>query len=156
LEARCTDGGFSERPDLLAYDRRIVFRGDNEASNPVTIFEFKKPQRDDFVNKSSDEDPVQQIVRYVNSIRDGKFKTPEGKRILVTDNTPFYGFVVCDLTSKVETWLRREKNFKPMPDGLGWFLWLDNNHLYIEVLSWDKVLKDAKMRNQIFFHKLGI
>ena len=36
------------------------------------------------------------------------------------------------------------------------FLWLDNNNLYIEVLAWDKVLKDAKMRNQIFFHKLGI
>ena len=56
----------------------------------------------------------------------------------------------------VEKWLLREKNFKPMPDRLGWFLWLDNNNLYIEVLSWDKVLKDAKMRNQIFFHKLGI
>jgi len=63
---------------------------------------------------------------------------------------------VCDLTAKVENWLLREKNFKPMPDRLGWFLWLDNNNLYIEVLSWDKVLKDAKMRNQIFFHKLGI
>ena len=63
---------------------------------------------------------------------------------------------MCDLTAKVENWLLREKNFKPMPDRLGWFLWLDNNNLYIEVLSWDKVLKDAKMRNQIFFHKLGI
>jgi hypothetical protein len=52
------DGGKSERPDLIAYNRRVVFRGDNESSNPVTIFEFKKPQRDDFVNKSSDEDQL--------------------------------------------------------------------------------------------------
>jgi Histidine kinase-, DNA gyrase B-, and HSP90-like ATPase len=148
--------GNSERPDLIAYDRRILFRGDNEPSNPITIFEFKKPQRDDFVNPSSTEDPVQQIVRYVNDIKDGKFKTPEGRKMLVADNTPFYGFVVCDLTPKVERWLEREKNFKPMPDRLGWFSWLENINLYIEVLSWDKVLKDAKMRNQIFFHKLGI
>ena len=63
---------------------------------------------------------------------------------------------MCDLTAKVEKWLLREKNFKPMPDRQGWFLWLDNNNLYIEVLSWDKVLKDAQMRNKIFFHKLGI
>jgi hypothetical protein len=28
--------------------------------------------------------------------------------------------------------------------------------LYIEVLSWDKILKDATMRNKIFFYKLGI
>ena len=149
-------GGTTERPDLVAYDKRILFRGDNEPSNPVTIFEFKKPQRDDFVNPSSKEDPVQQIVRYVNNIRDGKFKTPEGRKMLVADNTPFYGYVVCDLSPKVETWLIREKDFKPMPDRLGWFKWIENINLYVEVLGWDKVLKDAKMRNQIFFHKLGI
>ena len=150
------DGKNTERPDLLAYNRRVLFRGDNEASNPITIFEFKKPQRDDFVNPSSPEDPVQQIIRYVNDIRDGKYKTPEGRTMLVTDNTPFYGFLVCDLTRKVETWLEREKDFKPMADRLGWFQWMSNNNLYLEVVSWDKVLKDAEMRNKIFFQKLGI
>ncbi|WKZ13676.1 MAG: hypothetical protein QY320_06875 [Gammaproteobacteria bacterium] len=150
------DGKNTDRPDLLVYNKRVLFRGDNEASNPITIFEFKKPQRDDFVNPSSREDPVQQIVRYVNDIRDGKYKTPEGRKMLVADNTPFYGYVVCDLTPKVETWLEREKNFTPMPDRLGWFQWMGNINLYCEVISWDKVLKDAKMRNQIFFQKLGI
>ncbi len=149
-------GKTTERPDMLVYNKRILFRGDNEASNPITIFEFKKPQRDDFVNPSSPEDPVQQIVRYVNSIRDGKFKTPEGRKMLVAENTPFYGYVVCDLTPKVESWLEREKDFKPMPNRLGWFQWMVNINLYIEVISWDKVLTDAKMRNQIFFQKLGI
>lgn len=43
-----------------------------------------------------------------------------------------------------------------MPDNLGWFHWYANINLYIEVLSWDKLLKDADMRNQVFFHKLGI
>jgi hypothetical protein len=150
------NSGKSERPDMIVYDKRILFRGDNEASNPITIFEFKKPQRDDFVNPSSQEDPVQQIVRYVNNIRDGKYKTPEGRKMLVAANTPFYGYVVCDLTPKVEVWLEREKNFKPMPDRLGWFQWYENINLYIEVISWDKVHKDAKMRNQTFFQKLGI
>jgi hypothetical protein len=150
------DGRSTERPDLIVYNKRVLFRGDNEASNPITIFEFKKPQRDDFVNPSSREDPVQQIVRYVNDIRDGKYRTPEGRKMLVVDNTPFYGYVVCDLTQKVETWLEREKDFKPMPDRLGWFQWMGNINLYVEVISWDKVLKDAKMRNQIFFQKLGI
>lgn len=150
------DGKNAERPDLLVFNKRVLFRGDNEASNPITIFEFKKPQRDDFVNPSSTEDPVQQIVRYVNSIRDGKYKTPEGRRMRVGENTPFYGYVVCDLTQKVEAWLEREKDFKPMPDRLGWFQWMGNINLYIEVISWDKVLKDARMRNQIFFEKLGI
>lgn len=150
------NGHRSDRPDLLVYGRRVLFRGDNEASNPITIFEFKKPQRDDFVNPSANEDPIQQIVRYVNGIRDGKFLTPEGRKMLVADNTPFYGYVVCDLTPKVETWLEKEKDFKPMPDRMGWFQWRDNINLYLEVVSWDKVLKDARLRNQIFFQKLGI
>jgi hypothetical protein len=149
------NGRNSDRTDLLVFNQRILFRGDNEASNPVTIFEFKKPMRDDFAN-SSREDPVQQIVRYVNSIRNGEYKTPEGRKILVTESTPFYGYVVCDLTSKVENWLQNEKNFTQMPDRLGWYDWLGNIKLYIEVLAWDKVLKDAEIRSKVFFQKLGI
>jgi hypothetical protein len=150
------NGKGTDRPDLLVYNKRILFRGDNEPSNPITIFEFKKPQRDDFANASAREDPVQQIVRYVNDIRDGKYQTPQGRPMLVESNTPFYGYVVCDITSKVKRWLEREKNFKPMPDRLGWFQFLENINLYIEVIGWEKVLRDAQMRNQVFFQKLGI
>lgn len=145
-----------DRTDITVYNRRVAYRGDNEASNPITIFEFKKPQRDDFADPSSKEDPVQQIIRYVNQIREGKFKTPAGRAILVNDTTPFYGYVVCDLTKKVKDWLQKEKNFTPMPDGLGWFNWFGNISLYMEVISWTKLLRDAEMRNKVFFNKLGI
>lgn len=145
-----------DRTDITIYNRRVAFRGENEASNPITIFEFKKPQRDNFADPSSKEDPVQQIVRYVNQIREGKFKTPTGRDIIVNSTTPFYGYVVCDLTPKVRKWLELEKDFTPMPDGLGWFRWFGNNSLYMEVLSWTKLLRDAEMRNKIFFNKLGI
>lgn len=145
-----------DRTDVTVYNRRVAYRGDNETSNPITIFEFKKPQRDDFANPSSREDPIQQIIRYVNQIRKGEFKTPAGRDILVNDTTPFYGYVVCDLTQKVKDWLQKEKNFTPMPDGLGWFSWFGNISLYMEVISWTKLLRDAEMRNKIFFNKLGI
>ena len=150
------DGGTSQRPDIIAFDRRVAFRSENEASNPVTIFEFKRPRRADFVNQSSKEDPVRQIIRYVNAIRAGKFLTPKGRDILVSQTTPFYGYVVCDLSPKVKQWLHDEVNFTPMPDNLGWFHWYANINLYIEVLSWDKMLRDADMRNRVFFYKLGI
>lgn len=128
------DGGTSERPDLLVFDKPVLFRGDNEASNPITVFEFKKPGRDDFVNPSSKEDPVQQIIRYVNSIKKGKFKTPKGRPIQVAENTPFYGYVMCEITEKVKEWLKMEKDFTPMPDGGGWFKWFGNNNLVSAVL----------------------
>lgn len=150
------NGSNGDRPDILAFDKRIGFRGENNPSNPVTIFEFKRPQRDDFVNPSSKEDPVQQIIRYVMQLREGKYYTPEGRNIQITENTPFYGYIICDLTPKVQKWLEIEKDFKVMPDNLGYFDWHDKLNLYFEVLSWDKVLKDAEMRNKVFFHKLGI
>ena len=145
-----------DRTDLTVFNRRVAFRGENETSNPITIFEFKKPQRDDFADPSSKEDPVDQIVRYVIQIREGKFKAPTGRDILVHETTPFYGYVVCDLTPKVKKWLQLNKEFTPMPDGLGWFRWFGNNNLYMEVISWTKLLRDAEMRNKIFFNKLGI
>lgn len=150
------NGGNTQRPDIVAYGRPVAFRAENEASNPVTIFEFKKPGRDDFCNASASEDPIEQIVRYVNAIRRGEYKTPTGRDINVAAGTPYYGYVVCDFTSKVKTWLHEVKNFKPMPDGQGFFGWRDNINLYIEVISWDKLLKDANMRNRVFFHQLGI
>lgn len=150
------NGAGSDRTDISVFDKRVAFRGENEPSNPITIFEFKRPGRDDFTNPSSTEDPVQQIVRYVNEFQDGKHRMPTGREIRVSDTTPFYGYVVCDLSSKVRTWLDREKDFTPMPDNQGFFRWFGNIHLYVEVLSWSKVLEDAKMRNRIFFHKLGI
>lgn len=92
----------------------------------------------------------------MNQFRAGKIKTPKGRDILVGENTPFYGYVVCDISRKVADWLLNEKNFTPMPDGLGYFQWVGNIKLYIEVLSWTKVHADAEMRNKVFFHKLGI
>lgn len=149
-------GKTGDRTDLTVFNRPVAFRGDNQPSNPIIVFEFKRPGRDDFANPSSKEDPIEQIKRYVNQIRDGKYQLPGGRPILVAENTPFYGYVVCDFTTKVTDWLFRTKNFTPMPDGLGYFEWFPNIKLYIEVLSWDKVLADATMRNKIFFHKLGI
>lgn len=151
-----TEASSLDRTDVTIFNRPVAFRGENEASNPVTIFEFKKPQRDDFVNPSSKEDPIDQIIRYVNLIREGTIRGKAGRDIRVGPTTPFYGYVVCDLTPKVNKWLEFTKNFTPMADGLGWYGWMRNINLYIEVVSWDKILKDAKMRNGIFFQKLGI
>jgi hypothetical protein len=150
------DGPGTDRGDITIFNRRIAFRGDNQPSNPITIFEFKRPQRDDFANPSSHDDPIQQIIRYVNQFREGRFRTPKGRDVLVSENTTFYGYVVCDISSKVQDWLHKEKNFTVMPDGLGYFQWFPNIRLYMEVLSWTKVLADAEMRNKVFFHKLNI
>lgn len=148
--------GDDQRPDLIAFNQRCLFRGDNEPSNPIMIFEFKKPGRHDFVNFSAKDDPVSQLIRYCRKIRGGKAETLMGREIHVTEGTPIYGFILCDSHKEVKEWLEEQKDFDPMPDRLGWFTWRSRIKFYIEVLTWDKVLKDAEIRNKIFFDKLGM
>lgn len=146
----------NDRPDIAAFHFNVAYREGSEPSNPVSVFEFKRPSRNDFVNPSSKEDPVGQIIRYVNSIRNGDYKTPKGMRIHIEDTTPFYGYIVADVDTKVEKWLEDEKNFKRMPDGKGWFYIQDNINLNIEFITWEKLINDAEIRHRIFFEKLGL
>lgn len=149
-------GGKSKRPDLLAFDKAVIFRDGDEASNPVTIFEFKRPGRDDFTNKSSKEDdPHDQVVEYVQMILKGQYSTPDGREIKVGDNTPFYAYIIADKSHKVEEWLKK-KDFHPLPNNQRWFKWQTNYNLYLEFVTWDQVLNDAELRNAVFFKKLGI
>jgi hypothetical protein len=143
------------RSDLIIFDKKMAYRIGDETSNPVTIFEFKKPRRNDFVNLSAKEDPVEQILRYTRKIRLEGYETPQGRNIRVDENTPFYGYVICDFDNKVREWLL-VKEFTPMPDKEGFTRNYPNNKIYMEVLSWDKILKDAGLRNKIFFKKLGL
>ena len=50
--------------------------------------------------------------------------------------------------------LQSTYGFDETIDGLGMFRMKDNQ--YIEVLTYDKILNDAKKRNKILFDKLGL
>jgi hypothetical protein len=89
-------------------------------------------------------------------MRDGNAKTPKGKDISISETTPFYGYVIASASAAVQKWLEEEKNMKPMPDGDGWYYYHDNLNMKIEFITWDKLLRDAKLRHRVFFEKLGI
>jgi hypothetical protein len=116
-----SDKAFSDenkdRADLFIFHNQVALRAGDDKQNPITIVEFKRPGRDDFAAVGNKDNPVDQIVRYTNAIRAGKYKTP-GKRPIHTDkNTQFYGYVVVDFTERVTRWLQDEEDFTPMPDG---------------------------------------
>ena len=149
------NGPRSDRGDIVIFDNKISVREGDRETNPITIFEFKKPGIDSFTNPSAKEDPVTQIIRYVKQYKAGKFKTPTGRQIEVDQNTPFYAYVVCTFTTKVKDWLD-EKDMTEMPDKQGYYMWHDKLKISFQVISWDKMLQDSKIRNKIFFKKLNI
>ena len=143
-----------DRADLIVFDKEVTFRESDNPSNPITIFEFKRPGQDSFTAQEA-EDPFNQIIRYVESIKNGTIKNPKNRPIIVDDKTPFYGYIVADNTPKIQKWLQRSE-FKPMSSGQKWRRWHEGYNLYVEYITWDQLLNDAEERNKIFFHKLGI
>lgn len=141
-------------PDLVVFDQKRSFRnGDNEFSNPLTIFEFKRPKRK---NYREADDPILQIGKYLKEIRIGKFEMPEGlEAIKVNECTPVFGYVIADITDKIEEFAIKHQ-LTQSPDKEGYFGFHRGYQMYLEIISFKKLLTDATLRNKIFFKKLQL
>jgi hypothetical protein len=141
-------------PDLVIFDKKQSFRGgENDFSNPLTIFEFKRPKREAY---KQEDDPILQVGQYLDKIREGKYELPDGiEKIKVNDYTPVYGYIICDLTDKIKEFARTHQ-LTISPDQEGFFGFHNGYKIYVEILSYKKLISDAKLRNKIFFKLLGI
>jgi len=145
-----------KEPDLaLFFEEGKFFRnGDNVITSPIAIVEFKRPKR---TNYPADENPIQQALEYAEKILQGKYEMPEGLEEVIIDrkNTPVYVYIICDIVDKIRRFASYAQ-LSPTPDGQGYIGYNRDLNAYIEIKSFKKVIDDAKMRNQIFFHKLGL
>lgn len=149
------------RTDLIikkedVFDKAALFSEDSVIFNSFTIVEFKKPNRDDYVYGNPKKDPVAQIRKYVREIFDGKTKK-KGRVIEAKKNTPFYCYIVADIKPTFK-FILEEEGFYETPDGLGYFKFYSNTKYkaYIEVLPYNKIIKDSKQRNRVLFDRLNL
>lgn len=146
-----------DRADLLIYNEAFAF-SDSKISphNSFTIVEFKKPMRDDYQDFDDSKNPIEQSEKYIENLLDGKVKGRNGRQVEVTEKTPFYVYIVCDITPTLEKILKR-REYEKTPDGKGYFKVKSKHYsAYFEVLPFEKVLSDAQKRNRILFEKLNI
>lgn len=143
-----------DEPDLVIFDTKRTYRaGENEFSNPLTIFEFKRPKRTAY---KQEDDPVLQIGNYLKKIKAGKYEMPEGlEPIKVNDNTPVYAYVICDLVDKIHEFAGIHQ-LTISPDQEGYFGFHSHFKMYVEIMSFKKIAKDSMLRNKVFFKKLQI
>ena len=82
---------------------------------------------------------------------------PEGLEEVIVDKsiTPVYIYIVCDVVPKIEEFADLA-GLAISPDKQGYFGYNSKYNAYIEIKSFKKIIDDAKMRNQIFFKKLGL
>lgn len=145
----------NDRADLIIFNDAFVFSAEKQKPfNSFTIVEFKKPQRDDY---DDTENPINQVDNYILDLLDGKVKNRAGRFINIDNSTPFYIYIVCDITPSLKRIIDKRGELHPTPDGNGYFAYRNASYsAYIEILPFEKVLEDAQKRNRILFDKLGL
>jgi hypothetical protein len=144
-----------DRPDLAIFHRPMAFSDSLDQIGAVVLVEFKRPVRDDFKMDDPEKNPVSQVLKYVTTLTSGNARRSKGQAIHIRDNTPFYAYIIGDFTKSLRDIAIRE-DFTPTPDGEGFFRFYRNHNCYVEMISFQKMIRDAKKRNQAFFDKLNI
>ena len=124
-------------------------------SNTVVLIEFKAPGRD---NYNGNDNPIRQVSDYVRELRGGEVANARG-RIAPTRlrGAAYHCYIIADITPT----LQREIGvftYSETPDGEGVFGYIGGGEqkAYVEIIPYQKLLRDAKLRQGIFFQKLGL
>jgi hypothetical protein len=142
--------GERKEPDLIFFNP-YGFRREG-TNDPVVVVEFKRPG-----DEQLSSDPVDQVLEYVEKLRSKTVRNQDGEVISdVREDTPFECIILCDLTEGARKRFKRSLAHNPTPDGLGFYGFSPNHRASLRVLSYQKVFKDAELRNQSFFEKLGL
>lgn len=147
------DSDDRRRPDVTLSDVASTFkqRGGNE---PFIMVEFKRPGRD---NYNSKDDPVKQCLDYVIEMKAGQNLTDSSGawNSSVNENTLFYCYVVADITPTLKRLLEFH-DMKRTPDGRGFFKFHEGLRAWCEVIPYDKLIENNRVRHTAFFEKLGL
>ena len=142
----------NDRPDLIIFNKPFAFTDSDKPYSSIVIVEFKRPMRDDY---DEDENPILQVNKYTRELINNKLKDKHGRQFDLRPNTPIYAFIVCDLTPNLRT-SATDNSFIISPDNDGYFKFNQNYSLYLEIISFDKLIRDSKQRNKVFFEKLNL
>lgn len=156
ISAIVTESESRGEPDLTFFDLGIGLERKGSCE-PIIIVEFKRPGRDDYGQSEKKQNPTMQILRYVNEIKTGKAVGRDGRIIShINENVSFIGYVIADITPTLKATLIGTNFQNLTPDGLGYYGYDGPSKTFIEIIPYDKLINDARIRHQIFFDKLGI
>lgn len=138
-------------PDITIFDLPFAFADENQQPyRNITIIEFKRPGRESY---SQEDNPIQQVIDYMDDFISGKIKTKDGLTIEANESIRFYCYILCDVNDKIKKYAK-QKDFKRTPDELGYYNYLNNYNAYIEIVPYNKMIQDSQKRNKILFDKL--
>lgn len=140
-----------KEPDLAIFDQRFAFSSDDEMQS-IIVFEFKRPGR---MLTGTDRDVDKQVLEYFEDLMESKAKTYRGKLLNLGEKTPKFGYVICEIDKDLGDYLLKFGGFNVTSFGT-YYKYLGTINLYIEVMTYQTMLKNVEMRHKAFFKHLGI
>jgi len=138
-------------PDIAIFDSPFAFTDESEQPfKNITIIEFKRPGRESY---GDSENPIQQVIEYMDDFTNGKIKTKDGLTIDGNNNIRFFCYILCDISEKLKKYIK-QYDFQQTPDGQGYYSYSNNYNAYMEIVPYNKMIRDSKKRNKILFDKL--
>jgi hypothetical protein len=147
------DNDSSKEPDLLIYDFPWAYSDNPNNVNSLVVFEFKRPGRD--MNTPKDKKLDSQVEEYFEKLMESKAKNNKGQFLNIHDNTPKFGYVVCELHKDLEEYNVKHNYFKKTPYNTLYKINPELN-MYVEVMSYKTMIEFAEKRHDAFFQALGI
>ncbi len=146
----------TDRPDIAVFKRPMSFTdSEDRPFGSIVLVDFKRPSRKQYRANDKHEDPVLQVTDYMRKLLSGEAVKADGTTLRVPSGTPFYAYVIADLTPPLID-LLRGRGFLEMPDKDGFFQYNMAYCAYIEVMEYGKLIQDAKRRNRAFFSALNV
>lgn len=143
-----TDSESNQRMDLAALKLYAV--GDSTKPGELSIVEFKRPGRNDY---DSDENPISQVLDYVEELRNGKNTAADGTEISNAKNLPIFCYVIAQFTEK----LRRQcRNSNLAHNEISDFYFGTVQNVYFELMNFNSLLRKAHDRNHALLVAAGL
>lgn len=143
-----TDSESNQRMDLAALKLYAV--GDSTKPGELSIVEFKRPGRNDY---DSDENPISQVLDYVEELRNGKITAADGTEISNAKNLPIFCYVIAQFTEK----LRRQcRNSNLAHNEISDFYFGTVQNVYFELMNFNSLLRKAHDRNHALLVAAGL
>ncbi len=141
----------NKEPDVLIYDVPWAYSDNVDKINSLVVFEFKKPGKE-FTNTTKLDDLV---MKYFQDLMQSKARSKKGTLLNIEDNTPKFGYVICELNKDMIEYNTKWNGFKKTAHGHLYKINPDLN-LHIEIMTYEQMLDFSEKRHHTFFRALGI
>lgn len=154
----------AKEPDLiildekpLMFDNPISFGDKNNGElSSMVVFEFKRPG--DTAHQKRKSDFRWNYSELVEPYFDDFLYSPnkknyKGKQVVVTKETPKFGYIILDVLPPLLKDYNQDKGWKKTPFGTYYFIKPELN-LHLEVMTFAKLIEHARERHVPFFDKL--